>query len=308
MRALLVVGLATSLLAGCAPETPYRYSAFTPSARPLAWDGRTSKAGTLRLEGTASNVFVSENITPQVHDTALQVPTWTVEGAALIAVSKNVELGLRGAYASYDWATPSAVGTMPVPGASSSWGIGPEVRIDVPLDREKRFHLGIGGNVVDYQVPYAQWTLTGTGSACNPSPTCVQGYSLTNSQTEAHMSYSLAILPSYAFGDQGEYGHVFGGITATTGFQNDGFATQSQNGSTINTFWPLWIASAGYGVLLDDLVRLSGSVYRPLNTGGNTVNYDLGFFITAGFDINLFGAPPPSEPRAPASGGAAPPQ
>ena len=295
MRVCIGLGLASSLLAGCIPNTQYRYSAFTPAARPIAWDGRTARTGTLRVEGTLASTYVNENVAPQIHDTALLVPSWTAEGAAMLAVSSRLEIGVRGAYSSYDWASPSTVGTMPVPNAPPSWGVGPEIRVAIPLDDRKRFYLGIAGNTMNYQVPYAEWMLTGPGAptgnspvACTPSPTCVQGYSLHNTQNESHWTYSVVLQPSYAFGEKGEYGHAFVAITATTGFKNDGFTNQPSNGSTVDTFWPLWIASVGYGALLEDLFSVSGSVFKPLTGPGSPVNYNLGFLLTVGVQAPIF--------------------
>jgi hypothetical protein len=294
MRVCIGVGLAASLLGGCVPTTQYRYSAFTPSARPMAWDGRTAGTGTLRVEGTLASTFVNQNVAPQVHDTALQIPSWTAEGAAMLAVSSRLEIGVRGAYAAYDWASPSAAGTMPVPNAPPSWGVGPEIRAAVPLDAGKHFYLGLAANTMNYQVPYAEWMLTGPGSptgntpTCTPSPTCVQGYSLQNTQTESHWTYTLVVQPSYAFGEKGEYGHGFVAITATSGFKNDGFTNQPSSGSTVDTFGPLWIASVGYGVLLEDLLNVSGAVFKPLTGPGSPVDYNLGFLVTLGVQAPIF--------------------
>src|SRR5579859_2809513 len=137
---------ATIALGGCAPVTQYRYSASVPAVRPIPFDGRTPRAGSLGVEGTLGGTSVDPNLAPQLHDTAVWVPKVTAEGAALIAVSSHVQLGLRGAYAAYEWAQPSAVGTMPVPNAQGSWGIGPEIRMSFPLDPGKRFALGIAAN------------------------------------------------------------------------------------------------------------------------------------------------------------------
>jgi len=30
---------------GCSPDTVYRFTALTPAARPLAWDGRIARRG-----------------------------------------------------------------------------------------------------------------------------------------------------------------------------------------------------------------------------------------------------------------------
>ena len=112
-----LVGLVGLAAVGCAPQTQYRYSAVTPTAQPIAWDGRTEKEGFARFEGTVVGSTLKENLFPQIHDTALMVPQWTVQGAATLALAKFLELGVRGSYAAYQWTQPSAVGTMPVPDA-----------------------------------------------------------------------------------------------------------------------------------------------------------------------------------------------
>lgn len=323
-------------LAACAPVTQYRYSAVTPTAQPIAWDGRTEKEGFARFEGTVVGSSVNENLFPHVDSTALMVPQWTVQGAGMLAVAKVLEIGVRGSYSAYQWTQPSAVGTMPVPDAPPTWGVGPEMRIAVPLDKERHFYFGIVGNVMVTTVPYAEWTLTGplaspVTPACTPSATCVQSYTLSSTQTETHFVWTLGLVPSYAFGPAGAYGHVFAGITATTGFQNDGFTDTQQSGSTVNTFWPLFVASAGYAGSIDAL-RLGAQIFKPITGNDPPVDYGLGFLFTVGVAAELWEprhhgqvapepapaptpateppagppppapAPPPAPPPAPASG------
>ncbi len=296
---ILAPSTALALLAatGCAPDTPYRYSAVTPSAQPVAWDGRTEREGFARFEGTIAHTSVSENLLPVANQSsAMMIPEWTVQGAALLAVAYHVELGIRGNYSAYQWTQPSAVGTMPVADSPPTWGVGPEMRVSIPVDKAKTFYFGIVGNAIVAQVPYSEWTLTGplsslNSQSCTPSATCVvsQGapYTLTSTQTETHIVWTLGVVPSYAFGPDGEYGHVFAGITATTGFSNDGFATTQQNGSTVNTFWPLFIASAGYAGSID-VLRLGGQVFYPFTNAGSAVDYGIGFLFTVGVAAPLW--------------------
>jgi hypothetical protein len=293
---------------GCAPLTQYRYSAVTPTAQPIAWDGRTEKQGFARFEGTVVGSSLNEDLFPQIHSTALHVPQWTAQGAATIALAKFLELGVRGSYSAYQWTQPSAVGTMPVPDAPPTWGAGPEMRISVPLDKGRHFFFGIVGNVMVTSVPYSEWTLTGplsTGNVttCVPSPTCVQGYTLSATQTETHFVWTLGVVPSYAFGREGEYGHVFAGITATTGFQNDGFTDTNQSGSTVNTFWPLFVASAGYAGSID-VLRLGGQIFMPITGDNPPVAYGPGFMLTVGVAAELWeprhhGGEPTPDPAPP---------
>jgi len=277
---------------GCAPLTQYRYSAVTPTAQPIAWDGRTEKEGFARFEGTVVGSSLKENLFPQLHDTALMVPQWTVQGAATLALAKVLELGVRGSYAAYGWTQPSAVGTMPVPDSPPTWGVGPEMRISVPVEKTRHLYFGIVGNAMVTSVPYAEWTLTGPNAmpvtpACTPSATCVQGYTLSSTQTETHIVWTLGVVPSYAFGPEGEYGHVFAGITATTGFQNDGFTDTNQSGSTVNTFFPLFVASAGYAGSID-VLRLGGQLFIPITGDSPPVAYGPGFMLTVGVAAELW--------------------
>lgn len=296
MRCLAVAASIFALvsLSGCvAPTTTYRYSAYAPSVRPIPFDGRTAPAGTLHFEGTATNTTVEENQTPQIHDTALMIPQWTAEGAVLLAVSSHVELGVRAAYADYAWATPSALGTMPVPNAPASIGWGPEVRLSFPLDEQKRLALGIAGNFMNYQVPYAEWTLENASAAGAGSPPCAttaaycDGYSLTDTKTEGHTVYSIGIYPSYAFGPGGQYGHVFGLFDVTNGFSNDGFTNQPSNGSTVNSVGPIWIAGGGYGIGYEWL-QASALVYLPMTDHSSPVDYGPGLMFTLAVNAPLW--------------------
>lgn len=293
-------GLAASVLAlaaltGCvAPTTTYRYSAYAPAVRPIPFDGRTAPAGSLHIEGTAANSWVDVNDAPQIHDTALFIPKWTAEGAILLAVSSHVEVGLRGAYADYAWAQQSAIGTMPVPNAPASLGWGPEVRLSFPLDQEKRLALGLAGNFMSYQVPYAEWTLANAGVAATGNPPCApsagmcDGYSLVDTKTESHTVYSFGVYPSYAFGEHGKYGHVFGLFDGTNGFANDGFTNQASTTSTVTSVGPVWIVGGGYGIAYEWL-KASALVYYPMTDRSSPVEYGPGMMFTIGVNAPLWG-------------------
>jgi hypothetical protein len=282
-------GLASVL--GCAPQTPYRYTAMVPPVRPIAWDGRTARPGTLRLEGNLAANDVIENLAPQVGDTALLVPKATAGGAALLTVTSGFELGVRGEYAAYAWNIPSAVGTMPLPNRPSVWGIGPEFRGAFPLDKQKKFALGFAANVMHYNVPSAEWVLTGPGSTastspCVPSPTCVYGYQLASQMTEGHWDVSLGIYPSYGFGKGGEYGHIYAMLGAHTGYSNEGFTNVAYNGSTLSTNI-VFLTGFGYGVELSPF-HVAVMIIKPLTDGDSAVNYGFGSMLTAGLDLPLW--------------------
>jgi hypothetical protein len=214
-------------------------------------------------------------------------------------------MGVRVSYASYDWASPSAVGTMPLPSKPSTWGFGPEIRLAIPFDDKKRFVLGMAGNIIHHEVPYAEWSLTGPDAPnldnkqpCTPSRTCVMSgtaaYSLFAEKSESHLTYSLGLYPSLALGDDGEYGHLFGVLAATNGFANDGFTNTATNGSTLRVTGPLWIVGGGYGMSID-WVRFSGMVFVPITEQDSPVDYGVGFQLTLGVNLELWSknAPPP---------------
>jgi hypothetical protein len=291
-RLLLLAIPAVLALSGCAPTTTYRYSAFVPAVRPIPWDGQTPpKAGTISLEGTVTSTTVLPDLTPQIGDTAVLVPQWTAEGSAMISVSPNVQLGVRFADAAYAWAQQSATGTMPVPNAPSSWGLGPELHASFPLDRERRFWLGIAANFMSYDVPYAEWTLLGTGPAapCTSSTTCVDGYSLFDTRTEQHWVYSMGLYPSFNVGPGGRYGHIIALASMTNGFRNDGFTDQPTNGSTVSSTDPIVLLGAGYGIRYECL-HASALLYHPLTDDSSPVNYGFGAQLTLGVDLETISA------------------
>jgi hypothetical protein len=293
MRSLLVAAAGALLLVGCTPPaTPYRYSAVIPAAHALSWDGRTVNDGHLRLEGTLTVNTVEQNVAPQLHDTAVRVPDETLEGAAAIAIVPGLELGARYSYAAYAWTEDSAAGTLPLPSHPSVWGVGPEVRFTIPLDRYKRFALGFAGNALDYTVPYAEWTK----ETCAPGPTCLvvpvpaggtTTYGLTDERSESHWTLSFGVYPSFALGDDEEYGHVFAGFSAHTGFKNDGFTDTPSTGSTIEDAGLIWMLGGGYGITLEPL-KLSAMVSLPFTSQSSPVNYGVTGFFTAGVDLELW--------------------
>jgi hypothetical protein len=271
--------------------TNYRYTGFVPAARALAWDGRTVPAGSLRLEGAADLSTIHENLTPQIHDTALHIPNETLEGAAMIALVPGFELGGRFAYSSYLWSADSALGTLPLLNDPAVWGIGPEMHVTIPLDHETRWAFGIGANIMSYQVPYAKWQLD---MGCMPSPTCQQGYSLVEQRSEGHVALNIAAYPSVALGRHGELGHIFGGLGAHSGFKNDGFTNMNQNGSGIQDAGLIFVLGAGYGIHFQNLLA-SIMIAQPLTSGTSPVSYGVGGFLTLGGAVELW------EPHTPGS-------
>lgn len=288
--------LLSMLLVGCTPpSTPYRYTGLTPAAKPLPFDGRTAPDGSLRLEGHVAAGDVREKPYAQLHDTALRVPELTTEGSVMLAPTRGFELGLRGSYAAYRWSQDATLGTMPVPSRAATYGFGPEVHGTIRFGRSKAFGLGFAGNVVWNSVPYAQWTRVGVDkAACSPGVTCafdqnrVQ-YALFTESRETHMTLSAAIVPSYAFGTAGEYGHVFASFGFTTGFENDGFTNTAQNGSTITSSGFLFVPGIGYGAHLFDVVHASALLYYPVTDLESPVQYGPGGLLTLGVDFELWG-------------------
>jgi hypothetical protein len=296
--AALWVGLASlAVLGGCAPQAQYRHTAFVPAVHPIAFDGVTSPAGTLRIEGTLQWSDVAENFFPNLHDTAVRVPRWTAEGSAMLSVNAHVELGVRGSYADYAWSEDSAIGTMPLPTAPASTGYGPELHLSFPLSADHRFRLGLAGNLMLYDVPNAQWQLTGPGSSsgkplCTPSLDCVGGYELVDTRSDSPLVYNVGAFPSYSFGPGGEYGHVLGVMDATSGFSNDGFSDMPANGSTLNGVGPIIILGLGYG-FSREWGHVSGVVYHPLTDRSSPVDYGFGFQLSLGVNIDLWEATQP---------------
>ena len=280
-------------LAACTPSTSYRYTGLVPAAHALAWDGRTAKDGTLRLEGSMAQSTVRRNIAPVRGDTALRVPNTTVEGAAFLAAVPNIEFGVRYSYAAYAWSEPSAEGTMALPSHPSVWGVGPELRGAIPLDKRKQFMIGVAANVMRFDVPYAEWQKS---SYCALGPTCAFDtyagdsgtyYRLVNEKSEAHLTLAIAVYPSVLLGNEGEYGHVFGGFAVHTAFKNDGFTDKSSNGSTIQDAGLLFVMGAGYGIAFDPF-RLAAMLTVPTTTNHSPVNYGMGGFFTVGVDLELW--------------------
>ncbi len=277
---------------GCTPATPYRYSGMVPAARPIPFDGRTAEEGTARLEGSITRSNVHENLTPQLHDTALWVPHTTIDASGAIAIAKGVELGGRFTYSSYDWSRPSALGTMPLHRHPTGIGFGPELRATIPV--QGAFAIGLAGNVLQHRMPTAEYTRTttpcATGEVCftDPSTTELGGttYRLTKEGLEWHWSYGVYAYPSYAFGD-GRYGHLFGMLGLQRVFQNDGFTDKTAKGDAIQGAGALTIVGIGYGISLTP-VRVSASAYKPLTESDSPIRYGWGGILSLGFDLELW--------------------
>ncbi len=293
----------------CTPTSPYRYSGFVPAAHALAWDGRVANGGTLRLEGTMVASTVDRNLVPQLHDTALRVPNTTMEGAAFLAPNKFIEIGVRYAYAAYVWSEPSATGTLPLPSHPSVWGSAPEIRVAIPLEKRHGFKLGVAANLMRYVTPYGEWqqvlsmrAVTSGGDVAAYDPTTLGGtyYNLLEEKSESHVALNFAIYPSVDLGQGDELGHLFAGLSFSTGFKNDGFTNMAVNGSTIQDTALIPIVGVGYGINIDAL-RLSGMVTLPLTDSTSAIDFGVGGFVTLGLDLELWEPretrrPPPPEP------------
>ena len=294
--------LAVTVLVGsisCAPETRYRRTALVPAARAYPWNGRTAKAGSLRIEGALSYVNVDPNLFPQVGDTAVNVPRTTIDGAAALAVSGGFEVGLRYSYAAYEWRQRSAAGTMSIPSHSPVTGLGPEIRGTIWLDDEKRWALGIGGNLLVYSIPVALWERNDT---CTPSSTCeisegsflTGRYELVEEDKESEDVYNVGVYPSVAFGSTGQYGHAFGGLSLHTAFKNDGFS-ETDDGPMLEGAGYVWLVGAGYGITVDAF-RAAAMMSLPMSD--DPVDYaPPTFFVTIGADLPLWRSEPKEPPR-----------
>jgi hypothetical protein len=215
-----LVVLPALLALGCAPTTVFRYSALTPAAKPIAWDGRTPKAG-LVAEGSLGTSTVFENYFPKLHDTAVWVGKHSLEGTIGVVPVEGLQIGLHGSFSDYAWAEPSATGTMPLPSHPSLFGMGPDLRLSIPIDREGHFGIGLAGEMLVYSIPYARWTFGGSGSQR------FEGYSLSDFGSEMDVVFGGGLYPSYGFGPHNRWGRVFGMIGLTTGFSNDGFTNRA---------------------------------------------------------------------------------
>jgi hypothetical protein len=291
LKYLLIPG--SFALIACAPDTPYRYTALTPAARPIAWDGRGSPGGTVHLEGQASStqfgIWPSE---PALHATALHVTRRSLDGAILIEPVRGAQVGVRGTYSSYDWSEISTFGTMPLPNRPSLWGVGPELRLWVPFDRNDRFALGLAANALFYQVPFAEWTR----QPCNPGPNCVattvypEGgatnvtYALTNSDAELHVVITAGLYPSVGIGDHAQYGSAFMLLGVTQGFSNDGFTDARSSDGIISTY-AVGLVGGGYG-FRHKWFHIDVGLYAPF--GSSVVNYAPGGWLSIGFDPRIW--------------------
>ena len=267
---------AALLLDACAPLTAYRYAAFTPTARPIAWDGAVPERGEVQVEGSLAHTDVLPQFFPAEHAAALNLAATTAEGLVSVGLVRGLGLGLRATYANWAWSQPSAAGTMPLPGKPSMWGIGPELKVAFTIDPEQRFSLGFAANALLYQLPWAEWK-AGDCSAF----TC--GYAPSRTGTDAKLVFAGGFYPSYALGEGGKFGQVFAMLAFHTDFKNDGFTNDKSANSTLQTDGLVPLAGGGASVRLGP-VKLGGTVYLPLSSQGSSGAQRLGGMVTVGYD------------------------
>ena len=270
------------LTVGCVPITQYRYTGMTPAPRPVAWDGYPSHEGELHADVTVTHTEVIENLTPELHDTALNVAATTVEGNASISPVRGLDIGLRWSYSAYAWTSPTALGTMPLPADANLFGVGPEIRGAFFADHEKHFAIGFAASAMFYQVPWAAYELGGN----------VDGYSLIKTGTDSDWTLALGVYPSYSFGPDGRYGTVFGMLGAHTSFKNDGFTDVPSTGSSITQDGFVPIVGGGYGIHAP-YFHASVMAYMPMTMDSSA--WGPGLMLTVGIDVPLWKK---HEPRA----------
>ena len=283
-----LAALAGLLSIGCAPVTLYRYSALTPAAKPIAWDGRTPRAGFV-AEGSLGTSTLFENYFPKLHDTAVWVAKHSLEGTVAVVPVEGFQVGLHGSFADYAWAEPSATGTMPLPSRPNLFGMGPDIRVSIPLDREGHAGIGLAAEMLIYSIPYARWQL---GGVPGRPGTSFGGYTLTDFGSETHFVFGGGGYPSYGFGRRNRWRRVLGVLRPTTGFSDDGFTNTPRNGSTIATY-ALPIGGVGYGADFD-FVHVNAMTFVPISrTDGSGVGYGPGMMITIGFRVGAWSEPRP---------------
>jgi hypothetical protein len=272
-RLFLLAALA--LASACAPLSAYRYTAFVPTARPIAWDGAAAERGEVHAEGTLTHADILPNLGPALHDSAMNLSASTAEGYLGVGLTHGFELGLRGTYSHYAWSEPSAAGTMPIPDRPALWGFGPEARLALALDEEKRMTMGIAANVMLYQLPWAEWDAKDcTEFTCD--------YRAASGGTDAKLVYSAGLYPSYAFGEGGKLGNAFLILAVHTDFKNDGFTNTQASGSTIQTAGVVPVVGGGASVHIGPL-KLAATVFAPFADGA-AGHQRPGGMITVGFD------------------------
>jgi hypothetical protein len=270
----------------------------------LPWDGRAAPGGSLRVEGAITTTDVIRKSTPVYEGIPLHVPKMTVDGAALIAVARVFELGVRYSYGFYSDRNVTAIGTAPVPTESPTTGFGPEFRGTIRFGKSGDFALGIGGNFLVYSVPTVIWV---PDSTCTLGPTCVDSsttstlfgppdrYRLDHEDTRNEAVLNFALLANYQFGG-GRFGHVFGGVGNHTGFENGGLKQNTRESG------PVALLGGGYGIKIDPF-RVAVSVSKAVTTSSSPVNYGVSGFLTLGVDIQLW-----TPARKPSEQKSAPPQ
>jgi hypothetical protein len=122
-------------------------------------------------------------------------------------------------------------------------------------------------------------------------------YSFKASGSQDAWVLSLSLLLSHAFGEHGEYGHVFGGFAFHPTFGNDGFTDATSSSSEIKSKGWTPIATAGYGIRVLP-VRVGASLFLPIGGDEQSIMWGLGGQLTLGLEL---GGPS----RTPAQGGAA---
>lgn len=220
-----------ALVAGCAPQTRFRRTAFVPTPRA---DSLTQEVrGDVELVGEANVTDVGYDWVPEVGDPALHAAHTEFQGQARFRVGRHFALGAQALYSHTGLSRATTVGTPPMSG-ESLYGVGPNVSMHFGGgidDSRMRWGFGMGLALQFVSVPYSVWERNDGGTSLEDiiDPEA-SNYHLVESGRDVHGLVALSIGGTFGIN---EYVDLFGGVSIQNSMTNIGFDDQQRDGSTI---------------------------------------------------------------------------
>jgi len=301
------LGLPLATLAlGCAPNTRFRNAAVVPamtppmtSGRPLEHSARVDAYGGFMANLT--NPFPVREETP-----ALRVAQASAGLGARVRLGSIADVGLRVEGGPYSSTEPSAVGTPPVPGHKSVFGVG--LSFAGHYEHPSGFGLGAVYEGTGYQVPWAQWECVQQTSPCPGRLNTaigddLPGYMLADEGTETVTVHQLALIPSFRHG----IATGFMGMSVRGTIENVGFSDSATNGNLPSSGSPAALFTLGVELAFERAHVLLEAHRASGNPGNSTWGFGASFGFELGERVRPRGAqppdyyplPPPGSPMAP---------
>jgi len=278
----LLLLLAAQSSSGCAVSPQVKRAAQTLTPSPPSTAGSPVEKGRVRLYGGMGPALsdVYESPVSSLGDAGLYVPQYQFLGGLRVGLHRNLELGLKGVYATYDSTEPSTVGVPPLgPNEQDVVGAGPTLALNFPLGQSGRVFAGAIVEALWTSIPYSIWQCR-TCTEPLPYRDHIELYSLVEEGRENYLMWNNALqLGLYL--DPAPV-TVFGGVGMHSTVRNIGFDEHQDYSSTLEKGSPVGLFFLGIEIAPVERLNVQLQGYLPVGQ-----DLDEGQVFGPGFTFNV---------------------